>query len=58
MPAEPFALSLPGSVLRPGALEAAARIRFLVLDVDGVCTDGKLLFLPDGKTCKSLTCCS
>lgn len=48
MPADNFALNVPGSLTRPGAIEAAAKIRFLVLDVDGVCTDGRLLYHPDG----------
>lgn len=51
MPVEHHALRVPGSVTREGALGAAARVRFLVLDVDGVCTDAKLLYTPDG-VCK------
>ena len=33
----------------PQALERAARIRLLVLDVDGVLTNGQVFFGPDGK---------
>jgi 3-deoxy-D-manno-octulosonate 8-phosphate phosphatase (KDO 8-P phosphatase) len=29
--------------------QRAARVRLLLMDVDGVLTDGKLLFIPDGK---------
>lgn len=43
----------PGAICRPGAMEAAARVRFLVLDVDGVCTDGRLLFDKDGTASKA-----
>lgn len=31
---------------------AAAEIRFLLLDVDGILTDGQLRFDPDGRECK------
>jgi len=34
-------------------LEAAERIRLLVLDVDGVLTDGRLWFGPDGEALKA-----
>ena len=44
---------VPGSLRRHGALEAAKKIRFLVLDVDGVCTDGKLYFCNMGNVCKA-----
>ena len=43
----------PGAILRPGAAEAAAKVRFLVLDVDGVCTDGKLYFDRNGVASKA-----
>ena len=33
-------------------LQAAAKVRFLVLDVDGVCTDGKLYFQENGHPMK------
>ncbi len=32
--------------------ERAAQIRLLVLDVDGVCTDGGLYYMPDGQVFK------
>ncbi len=35
------------------ALERAGNVRFLILDVDGVCTDGKLYIDPEGRTFKS-----
>ncbi len=35
------------------AREAASRVRFLVLDVDGVCTDGKLYYAEDGRAFKA-----
>lgn len=44
---------LNGAIIRPGATEAAARVRFLVLDVDGVCTDGKLYFDGSGVASKA-----
>ena len=53
MPVENPALNVPGSLLRAGALAAAGRVRFLVLDVDGVCTDGKLYFSENGQACKA-----
>ncbi|MCH5277084.1 MAG: phenylphosphate carboxylase subunit delta [Desulfovibrionaceae bacterium] len=43
----------PGALCRPGAAEAAARVRFLVLDVDGVCTDGRLYFDASGTASKA-----
>ena len=43
----------PGALCRPGATEAAARVRFLVLDVDGVCTDGRLYFDGSGMALKA-----
>ena len=42
-----------GAIQRPGAMEAAARVRFLVLDVDGVCTDGNLYFDGNGVALKA-----
>ena len=46
-------LQVPG-VLVGGdtAVRAAARVRFLVLDVDGVCTDGKLYYPENGHPMK------
>jgi 3-deoxy-D-manno-octulosonate 8-phosphate phosphatase (KDO 8-P phosphatase) len=55
MPGESPALAVPGSLLRSGALEAARRVRFLVLDVDGVCTDGKLYFFENGRVGKAFS---
>lgn len=49
------ALNVPGALRREGAQEAAARVRCLVLDVDGVCTDGKLYFHADGTTVKAFS---
>ena len=47
--------SLPvlGITADPLAVRDAARVRFIVLDVDGVCTDGKLYFLQDGHAVKA-----
>ena len=42
-----------GAIRRPGATEAAAKVRFLVLDVDGVCTDGRLYFDGSGMALKA-----
>jgi 3-deoxy-D-manno-octulosonate 8-phosphate phosphatase (KDO 8-P phosphatase) len=42
-----------GALVRDGASAAARRVRFLVLDVDGVCTDGKLYFFENGQVCKA-----
>lgn len=46
-------LQVPG-ILADGdiAVQAAAHVRFLVLDVDGVCTDGKLYYSPSGYAVK------
>ncbi len=46
-------LQVPG-ILAGGdaAVNVAARVRFLVLDVDGVCTDGKLYYLESGHPVK------
>lgn len=46
-------LSVPGALCREGALEAAGRIRMLILDVDGVCTDGRLYFNERGEASKA-----
>lgn len=42
----------PGTFVREDAKTAAASVRFLVLDVDGVCTDGKLYFQENGHPIK------
>lgn len=42
----------PGTVAGEHAFRAAAAIRFIVLDVDGVCTDGKLYFQENGHPVK------
>lgn len=39
--------------VRPTAIERAARVRLLVLDVDGVLTDGRLYYGPDGEAMKA-----
>ena len=40
--------------MQPNELrEAAARVRLLVLDVDGVLTDGRLLYDAEGREAKS-----
>src|SRR5262245_38097680 len=47
---------LPGAVCRLGAAELAERARrltWVLLDVDGVLTDGRLTFGPDGGVTKS-----
>ena len=36
------------SVAPPATLERARRVRVLAFDVDGVCTDGRLYYGPDG----------
>lgn len=41
------------AIILPGATEAAARVELLVLDVDGVCTDGKLYMNENGQALKS-----
>jgi hypothetical protein len=43
MPIDLSAL-FPGRDISEDLFRAAAKVRFLVLDVDGVCTDGKLYF--------------
>ncbi|MBQ9104559.1 MAG: HAD hydrolase family protein [Mailhella sp.] len=47
-----IASSLPGILADENAFRDAAAIRFLVLDVDGVCTDGKLYFQENGHPIK------
>lgn len=42
----------PGIAADENAFRDAARVRFLVLDVDGVCTDGKLYFQENGHPVK------
>ena len=46
------AFPFPGTPVREDAWNAAASVRFLVLDVDGVCTDGKLYFQENGHPMK------
>lgn len=43
---------IPGTTAHEGVFQAAAKVRFLVLDVDGVCTDGKLYFQENGHPMK------
>ena len=42
----------PGTAADENAFRDAASVRFLVLDVDGVCTDGKLYFQENGHPVK------
>ena len=51
MPIENPAL-FPGITADENAFRDAASVRFLVLDVDGVCTDGKLYFQENGHPVK------
>ncbi|MBQ4615378.1 MAG: HAD hydrolase family protein [Mailhella sp.] len=51
MPTENIAL-FPGIAADENAFRDAASVRFLVLDVDGVCTDGKLYFMEHGHPVK------
>ena len=51
MPIENPAL-FPGIAADENAFRDAASVRFLVLDVDGVCTDGKLYFQENGHPVK------
>lgn len=51
MPSE-IVFPYPGTFVREDAQAAAASVRFLVLDVDGVCTDGKLYFQENGHPIK------
>ncbi len=50
-PLAPFS-NIPGTPAHEDVLQAAAKVRFLVLDVDGVCTDGKLYFQENGHPLK------
>ncbi len=46
----------PGPLPRPvseAILKRARRVRLLILDVDGVLTDGRLYYGPDGTECKA-----
>lgn len=40
-------------VIRDGARDKAARVTLLLLDVDGVLTDGKIVYDPDGREIKA-----
>jgi 3-deoxy-D-manno-octulosonate 8-phosphate phosphatase (KDO 8-P phosphatase) len=40
-------------VIRPGARENAARVTLLLLDVDGVLTDGRIVYDADGREIKA-----
>ena len=51
MPADIFS-PFSGTPVSEEVLLAAAKVRFLVLDVDGVCTDGKLYFQENGHPMK------
>ena len=51
MPADIFS-PFSGTPVSEEVLLAAAKVRFLVLDVDGVCTDGKLYFQENGHPIK------
>jgi 3-deoxy-D-manno-octulosonate 8-phosphate phosphatase (KDO 8-P phosphatase) len=42
-------------VIRPGARESAARVTLLLLDVDGVLTDGRIVYGPDGREIKAFS---
>ncbi len=42
-----------GSASREGLLERAGRIRLVLLDVDGVLTDGRIWYGPDGEAMKA-----
>ena len=44
---------MSGPVIRPGARERAARVTLLLLDVDGVLTDGRLVYDADGREAKA-----
>ena len=44
---------MSGPVIRPGARERAARVTLLLLDVDGVLTDGRLVYDADGEEAKA-----
>jgi 3-deoxy-D-manno-octulosonate 8-phosphate phosphatase (KDO 8-P phosphatase) len=47
-----FFSNFPGIFADENVLHDAASIRFLILDVDGVCTDGKLYFQENGHPIK------
>jgi len=49
-------LNVSGSVARAGAVQAARAVRILVLDVDGVCTDGRIFFNDRGEITKAFHC--
>ena len=44
---------MSGPVIRAGAREKAARVTLLLLDVDGVLTDGRIVYDADGKEIKA-----
>src|SRR5512139_2437389 len=44
---------MSGPVIRTGAREKAARVTLLLLDVDGVLTDGRIVYDADGKEIKA-----
>lgn len=46
-------VEVPGALRREGVVDAARHIRVLVLDVDGVCTDGKLYMNEHGQAQKA-----
>ena len=52
MSSSPLSPNGPGQSVCEDVLRAAAAVRFLVLDVDGVCTDGKLYFQENGHPLK------
>jgi len=47
-----ISLNIPGTLAHENVLRTAGAVRFLVLDVDGVCTDGKLYFQENGHPIK------
>jgi 3-deoxy-D-manno-octulosonate 8-phosphate phosphatase (KDO 8-P phosphatase) len=44
---------MSGPVIRAGAREKAARVTLLLLDVDGVLTDGRIIYDADGREIKA-----
>ncbi len=44
---------MSGPTIRPGAREKAARVKLLLLDVDGVLTDGRIVYDADGRETKA-----
>ncbi len=44
---------MSGPTIRPGAREKAARVTLLLLDVDGVLTDGRIVYDADGREAKT-----